>query len=396
MKNLRANILRGKDKIGENLIEVTDGKSKILLECGVALEPTEKSREIETKVLNSNYDAIIITHYHLDHSALLKNPLNTKKIFISKGAFNVLEYCNAISKENKNRVEFLQDQKIFSVGEIKCKPYLCDHSAFDSYMIEIEKGGEIILYTGDFRSNGRKNYQNLLNKLSKMVDLLIIEGTNIISKNLTEKELEEKAIDIFSKHNKVFILQSTLNIDRTVSFYRASKRTNKPFIMGISSADICSNIKNIPNPKTFDSCYTYLNRAVDNDCYTKTKENYQTKLLGRGQISKMEKFTMQINSNMLKYLQKLSVITSLQDSILIYSMWQGYKPKMQQFLEGVKVLGIKVVDLHTSGHADIAAIKKLIQSVNPEEIEFVHTEKDSWSLFEKTFHLLKTHNSPLA
>ena len=105
---------------------------------------------------------------------------------------------------------------------------------------------------------------------------------------------------------------------------------------------------------------------------------------------------MQINSNMLKYLQKLSVITSLQDSILIYSMWQGYKPKMQQFLEGVKVLGIKVVDLHTSGHADIAAIKKLIQSVNPEEIEFVHTEKDSWSLFEKTFHLLKTHNSPLA
>jgi len=248
-------------------------------------------------------------------------------------------------------------------------------------MIEIEKGGEIILYTGDFRSNGRKNYQNLLNKLSKMVDLLIIEGTNIISKNLTEKELEEKAIDIFSKHNKVFILQSTLNIDRTVSFYRASKRTNNPFIMGISSADICSNIKNIPNPKTFDSCYTYLNRAVDNDCYTKAKENYQTKLLGRGQISKMEKFTMQINSNMLKYLQKLSVVTSLQDSILIYSMWQGYKPKMQQFLEGVKVLGIKVVDLHTSGHADIAAIKKLIQRVNPEEIEFVHTEKDSWCLF---------------
>ena len=158
MKRLKVNILRGKDKIGENLIEVSDGKTKILLECGVALEPTEKSKLIETQVLNTEYDAIIITHYHADHSALLKTHLKTKKIFISKGAFNVLEYCNAISEENKKRIEFLKDQKTFSIGEITCKPYLCDHSAFDSYMIEIKKDGENVLYTGDFRSNGRKKY----------------------------------------------------------------------------------------------------------------------------------------------------------------------------------------------------------------------------------------------
>ena len=331
MKKLKVNILRGKENIGENLIEVSDKKTKILLECGVALELTEETKQIETQVLNTEYDAIIITHYHADHSALLKNPLKAKKIYISKGAFNILEYCNAIRQENKKRIEFLQDQKTFSVGEIKCKPYLCDHSAFDSYMIEIEKDNEIILYTGDFRSNGRKNYNALLGKLPKKVDLLITEGTNLANKNLTEKELEEKAIEIFSKHDKVFILQSTLNIDRTVSFYRASKRTDRPFIMGLSSADICSNLKNIPNPKTFDDCYTYLNRSVDNERHIRAKEAYKTKLLGRSQISKIEKFTMQINSNMLDYLKKLNEVVNLQDSVLVYSMWKGYKTEMQEF-----------------------------------------------------------------
>ena len=390
MKNLRVGILRGKNKIGENLIEVTDEKTKILLESGVALESTEESKQIETQVLNTKYDAIIITHYHADHSALLKNPLNTNKIYISKGAHNVLEYCNAINQENMKQIEFLQDQKTFSIGEIKCKPYLCDHSAYDSYMIEISKGEENLLYTGDFRSNGRKNFDFLLKKLPKKVDLLITEATTPNLKNQTEKELEEKAVEIFSKHDKVFILQSTLNIDRTVSFYRASKRTERPFIMGLSSADICSNLLNIPSPKTFEDCFTYLSYSVDKATHKEIKTVYKNKLLGRSQIAKIDKFTMQINARMLDYLSELNKSVRLKNSVLVYSMWQGYKAEMQEFLDGVKEMGINTVDLHVSGHADLQAIEQIIKKTNPKKIELVHTKEEDSFLWEALLLRIKT------
>ena len=64
MKKLKVNILRGKENIGENLIEVSDKKTKILLECGVELKPTNEGVEIEKRVISTAYDAVIITHYH--------------------------------------------------------------------------------------------------------------------------------------------------------------------------------------------------------------------------------------------------------------------------------------------------------------------------------------------
>lgn len=389
MKRLKVNILRGKEKIGENLIEVSAGKTKILLECGEALESTKESKLIETQVLNTEYDAIIITHYHADHSALLENPLKVKRIYMSKGTFGVLEYCNAINRENKKRIEFLQDQKTFSIGEITCKPYLCDHSAFDSYMIEIKKGSEGILYTGDFRSNGRKNFDFLLKKLPKNVNVLITEATCPTLKNQTEKELEEKAFEIFSKYDKVFILQSTLNIDRTVSFYRVSKRTDRPFIMGLSSADICSNLKNIPNPKRFNDCFTYLSYSVDNATHEEVKMVYKNKLLGRSQIAKIKKFTMQINTRMLDYLSELNKSVRLKNSVLVYSMWQGYKAEMQEFLNGVKEMGVNIVDLHVSGHADLLAIEQIIKRTNPKKIELVHTKEEDYFLWEALLLCIK-------
>ena len=84
MKYLTVNILRGKNQIGENLIEISDKDTKILLECGIALNPTEKTASIEQKITEIEYDAVIITHYHHDHSALLKIPLKTKIIFMGK------------------------------------------------------------------------------------------------------------------------------------------------------------------------------------------------------------------------------------------------------------------------------------------------------------------------
>lgn len=382
MKNLQVKILRGEEKIGENLIEVFDEKTTILLDCGVALNGTEETETQEKKVVGTEYDAIIISHYHHDHSALLKMPLKAKEIYLGKGAYKILKYCQGICEANKEKLRFLEDGNPFFVGAIECMPYLCDHSAYDSYMVGLKKGGERVLYTGDFRSNGRKSFEKLLQKLPRRIDRLIVEGTLPVKKNLTEKYVEDKVVELCQKYDRVFVLQSTLNVDRTVSFYRASKRANRCFIMSVSSADICRKLSNIPNPVDYEDCFTYLQSAVGPCRYAEVKGPYGKKLLGRKQIAKRSKYVMQVNARMLPYLQEMAKEGGLKNSLLIFSMWGGYKEEMGDFFDGLRKLGVGMAELHVSGHADLDAVKRVIERTNPDDVSFVHTNKDDAFLWE--------------
>lgn len=377
MMDLEINILRGAENIGENLIEASDGKSKILIECGVALNPTEKTKEIEQKVLATHYDAIIISHSHLDHAGLLKSEVNADSIYMGKSTYELLCYTDVICAENRHRVKLFENNDSFFVGEIEIKPYLCDHSAYDSYMIEIKKGNKSILYTGDFRSNGRKSFNALLQRLPSKVDTLITEATNPYEYNHTERYLEDKATEIMKKHKRVFFLQSRLNVDRLVSFYRATRREGKPFIMERGSAEISRIGKNIPSPLVFDDCYTYLKHKVNNFEYTSSKDKYKQKLIGRRDIARMDEFSMQVTAGMGDYLERLAELTDLNGSALIYSMWHGYKESenTREFLKKAEALGMEIIDLHVSGHADKNTQKRLVERVSPGKIIAVH--KDS-------------------
>lgn len=374
MKFLNVNILRGCNKIGENLIEVSDGITTILLECGISLNPTEKTKKIEKEVIKKSYDAIFITHYHVDHSGLLKEIINAKYIYMGEDTYKVLDYCKGIHEKNKNKIRFIKNKEIFCINSLSIKSYLCDHSAYDSYMLEISKESEMILYTGDFRSNGRKNFSILLEELPQNIDLLITEHTNLCYKNQTEKQLEKIAVNIMKNYNRVFLLQSTLNIDRLVSFYRASKQTNKKFIMSKTTSEISSFFSHIPSPIKFRDCYTYIQNNYKTNEYQNIKISFKTKLLSRKSIAYEKEYVMQINSRMSNYLKKLDKIKPLKDSVLIYSMWDGYKEDMKDFLEEIKKLGIDIVDLHVSGHADVFTINRLIEWVKPHEVLIVHSE----------------------
>lgn len=375
---LKTNVLRGKEHVGENLIEITDGKTKILIECGVSLNPSERSQEIERVVLSTHYDAIIISHSHLDHAGLLKSEVKADVIYMGESTYKLLTITESICENNRQWVRFFESEKRFYVGDVEIICHLCDHSSYDSYMIEIRKDEEIILYTGDFRSNGRKSFKALLERLPNKINTLITEETNPLEHNYTERYLEEKAYEIMRAHKRVFFLQSRQNIDRLVSFYKATRRTGKPFIMGTGSAEISRIGKSIPNPQGFGDCYTYFRYRVGDFEYTSSKDKYKSRLIGRREIATFDRFSMQVMGGMGDYLKKLSNMTDLKGSVLIYSMWQGYKERagVKRFLAEVRELGIEVIDLHVSGHADKATRKMLVDRVNPDNIISVHREKE--------------------
>ena len=374
---MKIHIHRGKNQIGGNLIEAASNTTKILLDAGLELDDDKNQTlpEISGLFDCAGYDAIFISHYHGDHIGLAYYTHKDIPVYIGQASYNIIKASDSYKKKKTIVPKgFLHNKQPIIIGDITVTPYLCDHSAFDSYMLLCEADGETVLYTGDFRSNGRKSFDALLRALPKNVDKLLCEGTTLSLENhiaITERTLEEQAADLFRKATgPIFVLQSTMNIDRIVTMYRAAKRSDRIFLEEVYMADVAAAAgEKIPNP-SFSNVYAFITSPAKFSMLTKHKRR-----AGKSFILKRP-FVMCIRNSMLCYLKSLARKMSFENGLLVYSFWSGYREteSMKQFLSECEKMGLKIVTLHTSGHADENTIKKLIETVNPKVLIPIHTE----------------------
>ena len=381
---MEINIIRGQNQIGGSIIEVSSKNTKIILDVGSNLEDKEiVVPEIEGLFKGkAKYDGVLISHYHSDHEGLATKILPEIPIYMGEKSYEIHKVTREyIKKEYLKEPKTFKADEEFLIGDIKITPYLCDHSAFDSYMFLLDCEGKKILYTGDFRSNGRKSFEPLLRKLPK-VDALITEGTNLSNDkigriNLTEKELEKKGIELLEGNDRpVFVLMAGTNIDRIVTFYKIANATKRLFLLDTYAGKITDTIGgNIPNPRTFSNVRIFL---TNQDKYEILK-NYPKNKIGKNEIAN-KNFMMCIRSSMKQYLENRSKEFSFEGCTIFYSMWEGYKKEKntKEFLEFMEEKGVKTISLHTSGHADEKDFDKLIKKVEPEIIIPVHTENSEW------------------
>ena len=387
MQKMKVDILRGQNQIGGSIIAISNAHTKIILDAGRELDDDGSGCLPEIKGLfdSAGYDAVFFSHYHNDHVGLARNIYLGIPLYIGEGAYQVMSAVDAYTKRDRLPVTgFLKNQKQITIRDITITPFLCDHSAYDSYMLLVEAENEKILYTGDFRSNGRKRYDYLINRLPK-VDTLICEGTTLSRNKVyydTEKEMEERATELFKNHNgPVFVMQAATNIDRIVTMYRASHHSGRIFLQDLYMACITNAIGgNIPNPNGFYDVRTFTSQSYKEGHFRRELFNcFGINKIGRTAIAKQH-FTMCVRSSMLCFMKRLNQEMSFENGLLIYSMWDGYRQheQMKHFLEECERMGLKVEALHTSGHADSEAIKEMIEHTCPRCIMPIHTENARW------------------
>lgn len=374
-------IHRGQNQIGGSIIEVSSNTTRLIFDIGLELGKDDQTApEIDGLFVGKpSYDAVFISHYHADHLGLAQFLLPEISVYMGEKCFAVNKASNEYRHiEVTLSPHFIRAGEKIVVGDIAVTPFLCDHSAFDSYMFLLENGGKKILYTGDYRSNGRKSFDALIDKIPQ-VNALITEGTSLGRddiKSLSEAELEDIAAKEMKGHHPVFILQSATNIDRIVTAYKAASRNRLVFLEDLYMAGITSAIGgSIPNPISFSNVRVF---PTDGNRYDELKK-YGGKAVGKDRIAGL-KFAMCVRQSMQCYLDGLSRIMPFEGGILFYSMWSGYKEQegMQEFLTFMESKGITVRTLHTSGHADREAIRAIIAKTNPDWIVPVHTENAQW------------------
>ena len=71
----------------------------------------------------------------------------------------------------------------------------------------------------------------------------------------------------------------------------------------------------------------------------------------------------------------LELIKNIEEAVFIYSLWEGYlqDDSLQKMMEFIEKKNMKFYQIHTSGHAEIDTLKKVVKKLKPVKIIPIHT-----------------------
>ena len=407
---MKLTIHRGTHEIGGTLIEIKTSNTRLLIDSGYPLflnnmpikdnvAKLPKERLLELGVLptieglyqwdRSSFDAIVISHAHIDHCGLLKYVNSDIPVYISTGTKKLIEISQIfkICDDYPINTRVFKMYEPFGIGDFLIKAYLMDHSAFDAAAFEISAEGKTIIYSGDFRGHGRKAVclDTFIKQAKKQADILLTEGTMFgrqDEKILTESKLEKSIENEIKNFNGPLLFQSSSqNIDRIVTFYRVALRLGKTFVIDIYTANILEDLRQLgnklpypsnkyPNIKVF---YPFrITQKIFNEIGQEYAKRFSAFYMPKEKLkNEQNNIIMMVRPSMLRDLEKCE----LQNGLFIYSMWQGYRYSLyqQKFEQYLQKSGFRLIALHTSGHASVSDIKRLITGLNPKKIIPIHT-----------------------
>jgi ribonuclease J len=350
-------------------------------------------------------NGIIFSHAHLDHFGLIERLPPNIPIYCGEASAELINLQRAFNprKIHEFRPIFFKARKIFRIGEFVVTPYLMDHSAFDSYGFLLSAGGKNIFYSGDFRAHGRKTRAlDLLKSSPLQVDVLLLEGTTVGPRSHelfpTEQELEEAFLNVIQETAGIVLVSAaSMNIDRLVTIFKAATRTNRYFVTDFYTAEILKRLgrfAKLPQPSwpRVKICYSRLMRA-------------RFRKLGLNEILERQDqnairwswFTHNGSRSVFlirpNFMEEIDKFINLNGASWIYSLWPGYlesSRSLQELQSYLKEKKVRIEVLHTSGHAKISDLIRLVEIIKPNLVVPMHTfYPDDYSHFLERVRILK-------
>jgi len=408
---MKLTIHRGTHEIGGSCVELRSncGKTRVVIDVGMPLVTADRlpfewrhyknfSQEqlIEKRVLPAVdglyshqepfISAVILSHAHQDHYGFIRFLHPDIPLYMSLGTKSLVEVSNIFldTGVNLDRVQTFMMWQPFRVDEFTITPYLMDHSAPDAVSFLIEADGQRIFYTGDFRGHGRKGV--LLDRLAKNppsnIDYLLMEGS-ILGRDegiFPDEAAVEQALYelVWSQHGPAYIFTSSQNLDRLVSIYRAVRRSGKVLVIDLYTAFVLDKLSIISSSVPQFSWEGV--RVLFSPYHAKKLADEDIQLLYKYVSAKIKLEEILANPQDKVLLAKdnryfrgvIAKLTQKGGAIAVFSMWHGYleKTNLEQFLNAK---GIKLTEIHTSGHAYVSQLERLVEALKPRYVIPIHT-----------------------
>jgi ribonuclease J len=394
---VQVRIHRGASEIGGNCIEVaaSDGR-RVVLDLGrplsagwddeVPLPPVAGFDRADPSLLG-----LVISHPHLDHYGLARELPAAVPVYMGREAAAMIEAASFFSPVSGglHPAGHLRHREAFDLGPFLITPYLNDHSAFDAYSLLVEADGRRIFYTGDLRAHGRKAalFEQLIRDPPRSVEAMLMEGTHVRADAThdedafeTESQLEDRVIELCrSTTGAVVVFGSAQNLDRVVTVYRAARRARRQFVLDLYGSTVAAATRStIPQPG-FESLRVYV-PIRQRVLVKEAKEFWRT-----AGIKHVRVFPEELAATPGEFLFHVPPSTCrelLHDGALddhglaVWSLWDGYLRSAggRALTASLQERDVPFVHVHTSGHASIRDLRRLVSAINPHRLVPIHSE----------------------
>jgi ribonuclease J len=394
---MRVKIHRGSQEIGGSCVEVeADGGRRIVLDLGRPLDSgwddhVELPQVAGLRSPDPALLGLIISHPHMDHYGLAADLEVDVPIYLGEEASRLLEAAAFFSPVSATLrcAGYLRHRTPFELGPFTITPYLADHSGFDAYSLLIEADGQRLFYTGDLRGHGRKHamFAQLLADPPSAIDALLMEGTHVRAEpghdhvvSETETELEARFVAACaSTDGAVVAFGSAQNLDRLVTVYRAAKRSGRMLVVDLYAATVAAATRDsIPQPG-FDNLKIYIPnrqrvRVKQSAEFDRVAAIREHRIFPEALAANPGRNLLYVPSSTATELVRADVLTA--SGLAVWSMWDGYLtgPSGQRLEAMLAAAGIPLEHLHTSGHASVPDLQRLVSALAPGRVVPIHSE----------------------
>lgn len=402
-------------------------------------------KHIGRKPEELEYQGLLITHAHADHSAYIHHLREDLPIYCSEETYAILKALNdtasgsytdltelTVSFEtyiNKNGeisrkttkthkdIVIPRNFKIFKFGKkfkidgIEVIPFNVDHSLPGATGFIIHASDGTIVYTGDMRFHGRRADKTVeFREACDKPDVLIIEGTRVNEESSRkESDVEDEVQTIASKSKGLTVCNWPVrDTDRMTSFLNAAKELDRTLTISFKQAylieQLCKCSPNVPRLDD-ENLVLYAMRKdwglIGSSCdarllhqdYDKWERNYLSNCICHANVKGEQNKFMFFATNF--DLKELIDLRPVEGSAYIKSVCEPFDIEMeidwQRIENWVNHFGMRLESTHVSGHASGPQLKEFVNKVRPKLVIPIHTEHaDTYDKWWDKVHLLKS------
>jgi ribonuclease J len=382
---MRLRIHHGAVQVGGNCIELEQDGKRILLDLGLPLD-AEARMPATAGLIDHNPDllGVVLSHPHLDHYGLLPLARADLPVWLGAEAIRLLQISapfTAMAALPQTLTGYRAGEP-FALGPFRITPYLMDHSAYDAHALLVEAGGRRLFYSGDFRGHGHKGrlFERFLANPPGNIDLLLMEGTTLARDEAptSESAVEHQTHAIMAAtHGLVLTCFSAQNIDRFVSFFRASLRAGRTFVMDAYLANLVRGLalRSLPNPEHDQRVRVLLpanqkRMIVRRERFDLIEPFRHRRIFTEELAVDGAKFTIMFRPSMAPDFDGLS----LDGGALLYSLWPGYLERDRLDLrQWAHDRGVAFQLVHSSGHAHPDDLRRMAEALRPGRLMPIHS-----------------------
>ncbi|HDP96601.1 MAG TPA: MBL fold metallo-hydrolase [Euryarchaeota archaeon] len=416
----------GVAEIGGNKILVEDGRSRAFLDFGKSFgqeklyfeEPFLSAREIEhLKVLrliphiegiyegdkeDYRLDGVLVSHPHMDHYDAARTLKKEYPIYSSEiarmvilarewaSSFNCLGNFGQLNKilgrTSRENMLTLSHGREAKIGDMSASVFPVDHSIPGAVGTIVETSSGNIAYTGDIRFHGgaAEDTERFVEEAARHdPEILITEGTHIDDfKVESEEEVRAKIADTLSRSSGLAVAGFSFGDTRRLrTFLSAAKENGRKLVIPLKQAFITRELHSVDPKSSIDI------EDPDIGLFAREKkrlyefekcvlEDYPGKMLSKEDIREDQRSLLLLAS--LYDMNDIAKIGPGVGSIYIHSSSEPFEEEMeisyQKLHNWLDYLGMPLVQIHASGHANPFELKEMIRQISPKKVIPIHTK----------------------